>query len=539
MPDAAVQSAIGRESKAMTMLQANNSTDNAGEAERPATEREADDLPQTGPTNGKPGGTKRKKASHASAITSADVGTDVWAARQLVAVHGSDLRYCHPWKKWLVWDGCRWKIDDTGEVERRAKCVIDSLWPEVPTIAERDRPAFIKMLQARSQRERLAAMIALAASEPGIPILPADLDTDPWLLNCPNGTLDLRTAEPRPHDRADLITKVTATAFNPDAKSYEWDQTLEKIFGYRQDLMDFWQKLVGYCLTGDTRENVFPILWGDGSNGKSTLLTALIETIGPDYAGMGAPDLLLMKKLERHPTEIVDLRGKRLVCCMETGDGRHLNEALVKHLTGRDRLKGRGMREDFSEFKATLKIVLCTNYKPTIRGTDHGIWRRIRLVPFTTKFWDRSKGETGPAELEADKALEDKLRHEAKGILAWAVRGCLQWQAEKGLGDPEPIRAATTEYRAQSDTIQRFLAECCVFASTVKASVKDLSAALQRWAGDEHVQVPAWRTVAAELEHRRLEKYTNNGVWWRGIGLVTELAEPTEPHTGLFSHTRT
>ena len=193
------------------------------------------------------------------------------------------------------------------------------------------------------------------------------------------------------------------------------------------------QRLAGYALTGDTSEHVLPFLYGTGANGKTTLINALMQTLG-DYAQLAAPDLLLAKR-GAHPTELADLFGMRFVASASVEDGRRLAESLAKQLTGGDRVKARRMREDFWEFEPTHKIFLAANHKPIVRGTDHGIWRRVKLVPFTV---------TVPAE-EQDKRLAEKLTAEAAGILAWAVRGCLDWQSD-GLGEPEEVKAATKEY---------------------------------------------------------------------------------------------
>ncbi len=473
------------------------------------SKREADDLPQTVPPNGKPRGTKRKKAPQVSAITSAAVGTDVSAGRRLVAAHGSDLRYCHPWKKWLVWDGCRWKIDDTGEVERHGKGVIDSLWLAVPTIAEGERPAFIKMVQDRSRRERLAAMIALAASEPGIPVLPGDLDKNPWLLNCPNGTLELRTGELRQHRREDMLSKVTAARFNPDTGSYQWDQFIEGIFAGNLELMEFVQRFCGYSLTGDVREHVLPVFYGTGANGKTTFIEAIMSALGADYATKATPDLLLLKRGETHPTERASLQGKRFVAAVETAEGRKLDETLAKELTGGDTVTARRMREDFWEFRPTCKIVLATNNKPIVQGTDNGIWRRLRLVPFNVRF----EGD------KQDKGLGAKLQAERDGILAWAVRGCLDWQRQ-GLGEPESVRAATADYRSDSDVLGRFVANACLTGSPVyKVRFSHFYDALKQWCEAGGDDLPSKKAVGQWLQREGCCELRSNGRWYSGIAL--------------------
>ncbi len=215
--------------------------------------------------------------------------TDLGNARRLVAAHGRDIRFCHQWNKWLIWDGIRWRIDETGEVTRRAKSVIDEMWAAVGSTPEVERKDFAKHVIASSRSDRIAAMVKLAQSEPGIPVVPNELDQDPWLLNCPNGTVDLRNGTHREHQRGDLLTKCTAAQFNADAGSYVWDRFLESVFDGKEDLIQFVQRFCGYALCGQIMEHVLAVFHGRGANGKSTLLEAFMHALGPDYSTKGAP----------------------------------------------------------------------------------------------------------------------------------------------------------------------------------------------------------------------------------------------------------
>lgn len=212
------------------------------------------------------------------------------------------------------------------------------------------------------------------------------------------------------------------------------------------------QRILGASLVGGIFENLLPIFYGGGSNGKSVLQETWCGVLGPDYA-MAAPDgFLIASKKERHPTEIADLHGKRFVSVNETADGGRLSEAKVKRLTSRERLRARRCKEDFWEFEPTHHLILATNHKPAIKGTDNGIWRRLRLVPFTVTIPDA----------EQDKQLAEKLRDEYPAILRWAVAGCIQWQRDRmNLSEPKEVVAATESYRAEQDTLGAFLEECC------------------------------------------------------------------------------
>ena len=446
--------------------------------------------------------------------------SDLGNARLLVKIHGDKMRYCHAWEKWLVWDGCRFKIDNTGAARRLAQDIADLIYRL--TLSSRDaQPSDVDFAKGCSSSAKISAMLKEAAVQPGIAITPEEMDCNPWLLNCLNGTVDLRTGELRPHRQEDLLTKLCPTNFNPDAQSYNWDRFLEGIFGGSQPLIDFMLRFFGCSLSGVVTEELLLILWGCGANGKTTLLNALMETVGSDYTLKAAKDLLLAKESESHPTERADLHGKRFVACVESGNGRGLDETLVKELTGRDKIRARRMREDFWEFDPTHKVVLCTNHKPRIKGTDRGIWRRIALVPFTVTYWNPDKGETGPEELKQDKGLQDKLRAEAEGILAACVRGCVAWHKE-GLRVPDEVRAATAAYRSAEDVLAAFLADCCFMADGVKEKAANLYAAFVTWAERTGETKLRQRQFGEQLGERGFHSYTNNGTWYRGIALKAE-----------------
>jgi putative DNA primase/helicase len=234
-----------------------------------------------------------------------------------------------------------------------------------------------------------------------------------------------------------------------------------------------------------------PVCYGTGSNGKSTILGALIDIFGPDYGMKAAPDLLMAKAHEGHPTDRTDLFGKRLVVAIETEEGRRLSETQVKEYTGGDRIRARRMRENFWEFSPTHTVFLATNHKPEIRGVDHGIWRRVKLVPFAVTVADK----------DAVKDMPVKLRAEAQGILAWCVRGCLKWQAN-GLTPPEIVTAATAIYRKEQDKFGRFLEQH--FEQKVGARTKAGEAyqRYKRWAEDGHEFVMSLTKFGVAIRER-------------------------------------
>ncbi len=414
--------------------------------------------------------------------------TDLGNAGRLVAHHGDDLRYCYPWGVWLIWDSRRWAVDETGEIHRRAKQTVKGIYREASEAEEKRREELAKHALRSEAEARIQAMISLAKSE--VPIMPQALDASPWLLNTTNGTVNLRTGELRDHRREDLITKIAPVEYDPEAAKLAptWAATLERAIP-QPAVRAFFKKLCGYAISGDVSEHVLPVLYGTGANGKSTILNALLEAAG-EYGMQAAPDLLIAKR-GGHPTEVADLFGMRLVASIEVEDGRRLAEALVKSLTGGDKVRARRMRQDFWQFDPTHTAFLCTNHKPEIRGTDAGIWRRIRLIPFT---------ETIPPE-EQDRKLPERLRAELPGILAWAVEGCLEWQRE-GLTAPDEVRRATGNYRAEMDVIGAFLRDECEVGKDYNATFKEVFARYEEWCEEAGEKPETRRKFNARLKER-------------------------------------
>jgi putative DNA primase/helicase len=438
--------------------------------------------------------------------------TDLGNAERLVARHGADMRYCHPWGRWLVWDGRRWRPDDTGEARRRARQTVRGILAEAAALEDAAaRAALVAWARASEKRDRLAALLHLAEAE--LPVVPDAMDADGWLLNCRNGTVDLRTGALRPHDRRDFITKICDVDYDPGAACPLWDSTLALFFrrddpARRDALVDYWQRLCGYATAGVVHEHVLPVAFGSGSNGKSTVLGAVLSVLGPDYAMKCPPEMLMARANDAHPCDRADLFGKRLVLAMETEQGRRLNEALVKELTGADRVRARHMRENFWEFSSTHTLIMATNHKPAVRGTDHGIWRRIRLVPFTVCLSDA----------EADRTVPERLRAESPGILAWLVRGCLEWR-RRGLDAPPEVAEATADYRREQDILGSFLAECTLSDPSVRVKAGELYARYAEWAKSSNEPALSLTAFGTAVQERGVEKRTSNGVWYIGLAI--------------------
>ena len=454
--------------------------------------------------------------------------TDVANGRRLVKDHGQDLKYCHPWQKWIVWDGKRWKVDDTDESRRRAIAVADAIWVEMREMPKADiDDATYGKIQNHCKYSSSAAGIAkaleCAAAEPGAQILPKQLDADPWLLNCENGTVDLRTGELQEHKRENLLTKISPTNFNIDAESPAWEKFLSDVFG-SEELIGYIRRLCGYWSTGIIREQMLPVLFGTGSNGKTTFLNAITQALGNDFCMKAPADFIMHKRNDAHPTDKADLFGKRLVICSETDDGKRLAESMVKELTGDEAIRARRMREDFWEFDPTHKIILVTNHKPMIRGTDHGIWRRIRLIPFARQFWNPHKGEEGPPELVQDDTLKDRLEMEMAGILVWIVRGCIEWHRD-GEQTPNEVDDQTKDYRSSQDVLGAFITERCDVDHQRVVQSSDLYKSYRKWTDDNGEYTVNQRQFGLSMAERGFFKYRNNGIWYRGLSLADEMPE--------------
>jgi putative DNA primase/helicase len=381
-------------------------------------------------------------------------------------------------------------------------------------------------LQSEDAR-KLNAMIALATSEPTIPVLPEHLDRDPFLLNVQNGTIDLRTGKLREHRREDLLTKIAPVTYDEGATCPLWRRFLDQVFAGDEELIEYVQRLIGYGLTGDVREQILPIFWGKGANGKSTFIIVVMAMLGEEYAAKASRDLFMARKADSHPTQLARLFGRRIVVCTETQEGGRLDEGLVKELTGGDAITARRMREDYWQYTPTHKPILITNHKPEIKGTDKGIRRRLRLVPFNVRFWnpddpeERAKGL--PEELKQDKELTAKLLGELPGILNWAIEGCLSWQSD-GLGLPGAVKAETSRYIAEQDRLSAFITDACATGKPdYRVRARDLYAKYTGWCkrtGEEPCSLRKFGEMIDGLEG--IKKKVSNGTWYTGIMLLSD-----------------
>jgi len=398
-------------------------------------------------------------AEDAEPVVSSD--ESVWGTEDALALaftrrYHRDWRYVAAWGRWLVWDGQRWRNEDT----LAATDLIRSVCRQTALRAE-DRKVAAKLASSGT----VGGVERLARADRRHAATTDEWDADPWLLNTPGGVVDLKTGRTRANDRADRMTKITTAT--PRGECPQWRSFLNDVTGGDQNLQDYLQRMVGYALTGSTREHALFFLYGTGANGKSVFVNTLADILG-DYATNAPMDTFMETRTDRHPTDMAGLRGARFVAAIETEQGRRWAESKVKNLTGGDKIAARFMRQDFFEFFPQFKLFVAGNHKPAIRNIDEAMKRRLHLIPFTI---------TVPPE-KRDKHLQQKLLAERDGILAWALEGCLAWQRLGRLDPPQQVLDATDEYFEEEDAIGEFLDEDCQQSTVAREAI---SAIYQRW----------------------------------------------------------
>ena len=439
-------------------------------------------------------------------------------AERLIAMFGQDLKFCHAFKKWLVWDGRRWAIDETDQARRRAKlAMLEFLRQAVDArndVAE-------KFARGALDNRRITSLLSMAECE--VFVTPTELDTDPYLLNFPNGTVDLRTGSLRPHQRQDFITKLIHYQYCPDAPCNLWLTFLDQIMGGGPDageaalaraqrLTEYLQRALGYSLTGCTSEKAVFVLFGEGDNGKSTMLSTFRQLV-EEYAVLLQVDTLMVRQESNNTqADLADLRGARFVQTSETEEGQRLAQAKLKRITqGMGKIKAVRKYENPIEFPETHKLWIDTNRKPTIRDADdRATFDRLHPIPFAVRI---------PKE-NIDRDMPAKLLCETEGILAWAVAGARLWY-ESGLRKPPEVEAAKDQWRSEMDQLGRFLEECCVKDESLRTPASGLYAQYKAWAeANGEKEVMSSTAFGTKMRERGCDKTsTNRGNVYVGIGL--------------------
>lgn len=479
----------------------------------------------TSPTGDPQPETQEAPETHALPLTPY---SDVFNAEVLILRHGDILRFCKEWHAWYIWKQTHWVKDRQDEVFDFARESVKWLG-HVGVDTENDK---LMKHAVKSRADNALQNLLHQAGTMQVRRLPEQFDRHAWLLNCPNGVLDLRTGTLLAHDPSLLLTKCTNTPYDPEAPCPLWEQFLLEIMGadltddlpedsaaqleakaearrHAEAMVTFLQRAVGYSLVGSVQEKVLLIPWGTGDNGKSTFIETISDMIGPDYSLRAPTSLFLSKRENSIPNDVAQLKGIRFAFAAETPQDRRMDESLIKDLTGGDTVSARFMRGEFFNFRPECTLWLATNHKPLTKDTGNALWNRIKLIPFTV---------TIPKERQ-DRELREKLTQEAPGILAWAVRGCLDWQ-KTGLQEPEDVKVATATYRAENDIIGLFVEEVCLLDPNVRVKSSVLYEAFKKWCEENGERVPSQKSVSKSLKEKGFDLLRNNGSWFLGIGLM-------------------
>lgn len=443
--------------------------------------------------------------------------TDTGNAHRLFDRFGSVIRYSYNRKKWFFWDGKSWIIDDMGEIKKLADEICDDLKREAWNIQDDDlQEQALKFAKKTAGSNAKEAMIKECQHLNGIPASPDDFDSYTDFLNCQNGIVNLRNGELIPHDPSFMMSKICNAEYDVKRRKPKmWLSFLKDVTNDDQELIDYIQKCVGYSLSGSNREQCAYFLYGMGNNGKSTFLDTISDLMG-GYASNTQPDTLMIQSRLGSSggganSDIARLKSARFVTCEEPTEGVRLNEGLLKQLTGGSKVTCRFLYGDEFEYTPEFKIWIATNHKPTVRGTDFGIWRRIKLIPFEVNI---------PKE-KVDKNLKYKLRQEFPQILAWAVEGCMKWQKED-LEEPARVSNATKEYKQEMDLVAGFVEQCIVidYTCTDFIQANQLFTLYSKWAKANNEYEMSSKKFFMEVAKKLPEKGRNNkGIYYSKIKL--------------------
>lgn len=445
--------------------------------------------------------------------------TDTGNAHRLYDKFGDVIRYSYNRKKWFWWDGKVWRLDDTGEIKKLADIICEDIKKEAYLEQDEDTQAqMLKWATKTASSRGKEAMIKECQHLEVIPVSTDAFDSYEEYLNCQNGIVNLRNGELLPHSSSFMMSKITYSEYDNSCKKPErWLQFLNEVTNGNKDLQDYIQKSIGYSLTGSNKEQCAYFLYGMGNNGKSTFLDTVADLFG-GYAANVQPETIMTKKFgsDGANSDIARLKSVRFVTSEEPTEGVRLNEGLLKQLTGGSKITCRFLYADEFEYTPEFKIWVATNHKPVIRGTDLGIWRRIKLIPF----------EVNIPKSKVDKNLKYKLREEFPQILAWAVEGCMKWQKE-GIEEPEKVKEAVKEYQQEMDLIAGFLEQCVEIDYDCEDKIlgADLFRLYAKWAKENNEYEMSHNKFGREIGKKLPDKGRNStGVFYNHIKL-TKYAE--------------
>jgi len=444
--------------------------------------------------------------------------TDAGNSELFAGLHGERTRYDHRRGAWLLWESHCWRPDEDGGIYRLAIAAARRRYLAALEIADLEKRNAESRFAIKSEdHPRLSAMLRLAACQPPIATSGSEWNREPMLMAVGNGVLDLEQARLREGRPEEMIDRRSPVAFEPAAVCRRWERFLGEVFCGDEELIDWLWRVAGYLLSGQTSEQCLFLCYGTGANGKSKLLNVLRALLG-EYAFNAPFSTFESNSRSQIPNDLAALVDRRLVTSSETNEHSQLNEARLKMLTGSDPVTARFLNREFFSYVPVAKFLLAFNHKPRIRDYTRGFWRRIRLIPFEARF----EGEND------EKDLEEKLLAELPGILAWAVRGCLEWQ-QRGLEAPARVRAATEDYRADSDPLAEFIEARLRAEEGARLRAAEGHAAYLDWAAAEGI--PEQERLGRNRFYRLLEshytkRHTREGNLYLGVRLADESALP-------------
>ena len=441
---------------------------------------------------------------------------DTGRGQRLNDQFGDVFRYMATDKTWYFYNGSYWELDNGRHIELAAEKVVNSIKAENPDFSFATQQDQDKALREwnkfiKESRSHMSKVHMIEEFKKYVTIDHGVFDHDNMLLNTESGYVDLTNGELKDHDIKKMFSEQTASEYSDNIDCPMWKDFLEQIFNHDEDLIHYIQKAVGYSITGSTAEQVFFLLLGTGRNGKSVFINTIRNILGSYAKQMSVESIIVHNASGSANSDIARLENTRLVTSSEANEGSRLDESLVKQLTGGDRILARFLYGQEFEYDPKFKIWMATNHLPFIRGTDEGIWRRIKVIPFNVQI---------PAN-KVDKNLENKLKAEWTGILNWIVQGAIMWQVE-GLKDPEVVQDASKQYRESMDPLEAFLNECCIAGGNYTIKARPLYNAYRDWARDSNEHLMSMTKFGKEMAKKLPRTRQRDGLYYVGIKLKDE-----------------
>jgi len=452
--------------------------------------------------------------------------TDMGNAERLVARYRGHIRYCHARDKWLIWGGKHWVWDEDGAIMRFAKRVVRDIYREAADCPDDNiRKAIRAHASASEKTSARASMVKAAQSEEGIPVSLEQLDADPMLLNCENGTINLRSGTLHPHRQEDLITKMCPARFDPKARHPVWERFLAESTNGDTDLQRYIQRAMGYAVQGKASERALFFIYGPPGSAKSTLIDALGAALGGYHVSSGRETWLVQKNPGGNRGDLVRLAGARLVTATEFKRGDRFDEGLIKAITGGDAIVHAAKFEAEVVIRPTFTLCFAANAAPVIRDDDAGMWVRMRRIPFDHVI----------PEAQQDKSIKETLTLDPDAraaVLAWAVAGCIIWQTE-GIGHTEAVAKSNEAYRAEMDPIGGFF-QLLKFSAELQMTASAFRKSYKSWCDDNGVKFMLERSEIEKRLHPLKARYvTIRGKQFvKGCDMIGEFEERDEDYQG-------